>query len=421
MQRVSVVLETITPLFLAGADPHGEPELRAPSVRGALRYWLRALLGGVYGDDHWGLEKIRQKETEIWGDTKSGSNLVCQVRKLHQPSGTSLQLDQKNRPGETYLLWANSTREGARKYLNEGSFELLLKPRLGGKMNEQNLNVAAASLWLLLNLGGLGTRSRRLMGSLRVKAVKDWPDSLPSPDFKCNEPNALAERLVDSIRQLRRLVSGEVPAKFSSNSAFDILHPDHAVIYVWNQKKMIQALIEDFGNDLQKRRLRTPPDYQAVLDIIHGKKSSQRLLRPGFGLPLQFFFRSEFERILRENRVAHDDSVEKRKLRPKATATLEPWRRGHEDDESKQMSRRASPVHFHVSTLNEVDHTIVATFFKSRFLPDHTQIRVKPGNREQKPWALDFGGYDLVEAYFQEKEEAREVYRLNFASSEVKK
>ncbi len=420
MQKISVVLETITPLFLGGADPRGKPELRAPSVRGALRYWLRALLGGVYGDDHRGLQKIKQKETEIFGDTNSGSNLVCQMRELHQITGIPLQLDQKNRPGETYLLWANSTKDGTRKYLNETSFELFLKPRIGGTMNAQNFNLVAASLWLLLYFGGLGTRSRRLMGSLRVNAVKNWPDDLPSLDFKCDEPNALAERLASSIKQLRRLLPVETHAKFSSYSEFDIFHPDHTAIYVWNQKKSVQELVEDFGNDLQKKRLRTPPDYQAVLDVIHGKKSSTELLRPGFGLPLQFFFRSEFERILKENGVPHNDSLQKRKLRPKATATLEPWRRGREDDESKQMSRRASPVHFHVTALNHDYHTVVATFFKSRFLPDRTQIRVKPGDRDQKPWALDFGGYDLVEAYFQEKEKEQEVYRLDFANSEVK-
>ncbi len=46
-------LETITPLFLTGADPRGEPELRAASIRGALRFWLLALLGGVIGTETW--------------------------------------------------------------------------------------------------------------------------------------------------------------------------------------------------------------------------------------------------------------------------------------------------------------------------------------------------------------------------------
>ncbi len=44
---LTVTLETVTPLFLGGADPRGAPELRAPSFRGAMRYWLRAALGTV--------------------------------------------------------------------------------------------------------------------------------------------------------------------------------------------------------------------------------------------------------------------------------------------------------------------------------------------------------------------------------------
>jgi len=43
----TVTLETVTPLFLGGADPRGAPELRAPALRGAMRYWLWTALGGV--------------------------------------------------------------------------------------------------------------------------------------------------------------------------------------------------------------------------------------------------------------------------------------------------------------------------------------------------------------------------------------
>lgn len=43
-RTLTVTLETVTPLFLGGADPRGAPELRAPAFRGALRYWLRATL-----------------------------------------------------------------------------------------------------------------------------------------------------------------------------------------------------------------------------------------------------------------------------------------------------------------------------------------------------------------------------------------
>ncbi|MCX7683492.1 MAG: type III-B CRISPR module RAMP protein Cmr1 [Anaerolineae bacterium] len=44
MHEVRVRLETVTPVFLGGADPCGAPELRPPAFRGALRYWLRAAI-----------------------------------------------------------------------------------------------------------------------------------------------------------------------------------------------------------------------------------------------------------------------------------------------------------------------------------------------------------------------------------------
>lgn len=43
--RLTVTLETVTPLFLGGAVPGESPELRPSSFRGVMRYWLRAALG----------------------------------------------------------------------------------------------------------------------------------------------------------------------------------------------------------------------------------------------------------------------------------------------------------------------------------------------------------------------------------------
>lgn len=43
VNKMSLQLETITPLWMGGAA--FQPEFRPPSFRGLLRYWLRALLG----------------------------------------------------------------------------------------------------------------------------------------------------------------------------------------------------------------------------------------------------------------------------------------------------------------------------------------------------------------------------------------
>lgn len=43
MERLVVTLKTITPLFLGGAEPDKWAELRAPSIKGAMRFWYRAI------------------------------------------------------------------------------------------------------------------------------------------------------------------------------------------------------------------------------------------------------------------------------------------------------------------------------------------------------------------------------------------
>jgi len=51
-QQLVVQLETVTPLFLGGADPRGEPELRPPAFRGAMRGISGRRWGGwVPGDE----------------------------------------------------------------------------------------------------------------------------------------------------------------------------------------------------------------------------------------------------------------------------------------------------------------------------------------------------------------------------------
>jgi hypothetical protein len=66
MPQIDLALETVTPLFLGGADPRGDPELRPASFRGLLRFWFRALVTGVIGDGN--LPTLREAEAAVFGD-----------------------------------------------------------------------------------------------------------------------------------------------------------------------------------------------------------------------------------------------------------------------------------------------------------------------------------------------------------------
>lgn len=78
MEKLVFECETITPMFLGGAD--GNAELRPPSIKAALRFWWRALNGGL------SLEDLKKKEAEIFGG--SGDN--------EGKSKFSIRVDKKN-------------------------------------------------------------------------------------------------------------------------------------------------------------------------------------------------------------------------------------------------------------------------------------------------------------------------------------
>ncbi len=163
---LTVTLETVTPLFLGGADPSGAPELRPPSFRGALRYWLRAALGGVIGDN---LEALKRAEAEVFGSTERASKIGVRVAPF------SLPLTEK----PDGMLRVKGMERGQ-------SFRLTLASRNAG---DAEWKCAIASLLLLVSFGGAGRRTRRIAGTLRLldadvryaKLDEQWSRMLTAP------------------------------------------------------------------------------------------------------------------------------------------------------------------------------------------------------------------------------------------------
>ncbi len=148
---LTLTLETVTPLFLAGAD-NQTPELRAASFRGVLRFWFRALAGARTER----VAELQQLESAAFGSTDLGSPVVIRASGRADPP---LQTGDR-RP----LLHSRRRRFTNRAFVEGGRFQLELSPRPG--LPELSPGAIAATL-LLLTLGGLGKRSRRGFGSLR--------------------------------------------------------------------------------------------------------------------------------------------------------------------------------------------------------------------------------------------------------------
>ena len=77
MEKIIFECETITPMFLAGADGQ-TPELRAPSIKGALRFWWRAMHG------HLSLKDLHDLEGKIFGDNSNRSCFSVRIQNRNQ-------------------------------------------------------------------------------------------------------------------------------------------------------------------------------------------------------------------------------------------------------------------------------------------------------------------------------------------------
>ncbi len=264
MQEVTFSLRTLTPLFLAGAD-QTKAELRAPTFRGLMRYWLRALLGGLFGTDRKGLEKVIEAETAVFGATDTGSAVSIKVSDASsEPKEFTEQISVRvggkwQATGKGYLLWsmARSGRadkgnlKPARWFFPPGTrFQVTLSTRDG---NETKLKQAVAAFWLLTHLGSIGSRSRRCAGSLAVQVVGDNTTGFP---FNAPEnAQALKQQIEQGIRTARALYNSE---KWPSGDAqFDALAQGACRIWILQDEQPWQSTeiaMQRLGEKLQEYR-----------------------------------------------------------------------------------------------------------------------------------------------------------------------
>lgn len=188
METITFHCKVITPMFLAGADGQ-TPELRAPSIKGAMRFWWRALNG------HLGVEEMREKEVKIFGgaigDKAFKSNVFVRIKKqnlnysqdkfpYHNYStyyrrgrmvgspGREKQMDEFKINILDYLAFGISDRGNiGRPYITPGSaFQVELK---SVKLSAEQFKGVIKAFVTLVQYGGLGSRSRNGFGGIKIE------------------------------------------------------------------------------------------------------------------------------------------------------------------------------------------------------------------------------------------------------------
>ena len=172
MNSVTFKCEVVTPMFLAGADGI-EPDLRPPSIKGAMRFWWRALHG--YMD----VKTLREKEVEVFGGGGDSAKRSRLIIKTSHPKwdGVYEAPMLPHKPHKRDQVWKEA-------YKPENTvFDVQFRISHGDR--EFDLEKFRSFFILTLLLGGFGKRSRRGFGSVKITGIKsndqDYLEALDMP------------------------------------------------------------------------------------------------------------------------------------------------------------------------------------------------------------------------------------------------
>lgn len=225
MSSIRLTVQTVTPLLMFGANndmKRGDPELRASSIRGILRYWLRAVLGSK------GLNptQLYKEESEILGNTEQGSRVNLRVMK-----GRSTRVDNRlsvlpERTSRGFTLQQPG-------FEAESGFRITLSTHPLDKSEVlADDSPLVKAIFLMCHFGGLGRRARRGSGNLAIFGAKGYRnEQLPLAFIAENR-----DELADYLGTVSRFISPPATT-IGMKPSYPVFAWDTAVVLVGNRAR----------------------------------------------------------------------------------------------------------------------------------------------------------------------------------------
>jgi CRISPR-associated protein Cmr1 len=224
METITFNCRFITPAFLGGADPKGTPELRPPSIKGALRFWWRAMNGHL-------LQAGLNGKPTAQNLLKNDEFLFGGISQVMQKSPVVVRAIEKNMryiqgkdvfpisqsEGIEYLYYSLKHHKSDDLGFDKGSeFDIIFTCQ---EKNQDTLLKAIASFWLLVYFGSLGTRARRGAGAFRVDNISDEKGILNNKlSFLPENGMDTASFLRENFKRIQKMIGSDDPVLFKKYS-----------------------------------------------------------------------------------------------------------------------------------------------------------------------------------------------------------
>ena len=140
--ELKLTVEAVTPIFIAGADQRNirNEGLRPPTLRGLMRWWFRAIMGGMVS-----IKNLRELENDIFGSVEQKS--VIKVITATNSHPTNIEI-----PNELRYLWFSMYMQKRRNqrllwYPKGSKFRVILRSD-----DETALRIGSGCLWALISV-----------------------------------------------------------------------------------------------------------------------------------------------------------------------------------------------------------------------------------------------------------------------------
>ena len=346
MTVIEATYRIVTPMFCAGADQQ-RAELRLPSFKGALRFWWRSLMWGQVKDHR----ELREKEAALFGASESavGQSKV-KLRIVDVQLGRTLRprkrIIKDGGSGLAYLGYGVINYNGKlqRPAIDGGSFTV--ECRFSRKATDEQVEQVGRAISLLGTVGGIGSRSRKGFGSLTLVALKQNGRLV---DLETAPDTAIGKAL------------GELPEGEPSWTAWS---KESRVLCFSVKGLRPTRLLDRYGGLMSDFRFwhgagrsQFRNDHDMLYDYLTtGQEPPRPPERIAFGLPHNYFFKS-----LSDRRA-------KRFVKAEVTPEKKP--------QGTELTRRASPLFFHVHQTENENPVGVVAFLPSLFLPEPARVTI---------------------------------------------
>ena len=369
MYSVTFELETITPMFMYGAEQN-KAELRPPSFKGMMRFWWRAMRAE---DSIADFADLAQEESLLFGGTgeKQGrSKVIVKIVQREDKNPAVLQKKhfQEEFQGVSYLLYSTFMKP-------KQCFSPNTKFKLELSSNDKNaLQQAEAAFWLALTFGGFGTRARRGGGNVAVKTIA-------CKNLSLEYEEELSQRYILQTDLQAYLRQGYQKAKsvITQNQAGTEEYSNLSKARIWintniqdqtSWKKVLDNLGRAFMD--YRGKTRRHPDYQKMVDFLLEHENKTSLERVNFGLPIV-------------GRFNHNKDVKGRKY------SITPVLHG-------EAIRRASPLI--IKILKHGQNLIpMVLLLSGQFLPKEATLELKETGRGRPREQQKFHQSNIIEDF----------------------